>query len=208
MDQENSIDLTKAAFVSRESGKAKDNMRKKQLAGLYGNYFKHWPTVESCLEDYEQGRYKGHLWLSQSEKPYGPVIFDIKPKNLKEEYKKFVGKGIDPKYVTIAQCPPTDWIILNAEAQLTPEGLKVIYSKKKMTHRDAFNGKTETLTGLNAKLLLQKHMDEASYEGIVELLDTHSEDGSYSYTLEIHCFDRNLGTIAGRNTVIGEVRNY
>lgn len=211
MDTETTISLTDPALVRRESGKSKNEMRKKQLRGEYGNYFLSWKSVKEWKEDFGKGKYTGNLWLSQSQKSYGPVELDIPPKDLEEKYKQFVNKGFDPKYITITQFPPADWITLNAEVQLTPEGLTVDYSEEKIIHRKAFEKNPKTIKGLNAKLLLQKHMDPTSYDGIMELLDTYkvdSNDPSRSCILEIHCFDRNLGTIPGRNTIIGEVRNY
>lgn len=196
----------------REARKGKTQMRMEQTRGEYGNYFRSWRSLEDWKKAYESGEYKGDVWLSQSKRPAGPVDIGVSPEEVESKYQNWIENGEDPAYITIAESPPKDWITLNAEIHRTPRGLEVVYSTDKIPHRFAMERETQTLTMTKAKLLLQRYMDPSSYDGIMELLDTHSEfskeDPSHSKILEIHCFDRSVGNIPGRNTIIGEVRNY
>lgn len=69
--------------------------------------------------------------------------------------------------------------------------------------RQALRDHGQTWFGLQAKNLLKGHMDAASYNDVMELLDLYP-----GHVIEFSVCDRQVGMVPGRNTVIWEVRDY
>ncbi len=185
----------------------KKDMRNRQLRGEFGNVFRFWRTPQEVKES----GYKGEVWFCQSERFFGPVTMDVPPEEVANVYEKWLKMGEEPKFIQIGESPPLEWRRLNAEVQLTPQGLTLTYNTKPaIHHREAMlDEEKKVVVGLQAKRVLQEYMDPQSYEDLRDLLDRYGRDNpSYSNVVELHCFDRNVGTVPHRNSIIGEVRNY
>ena len=67
----------------------------------------------------------------------------------------------------------------------------------------ALREKEERISGLNAKIILQRNLSPSSLSDMESLLQTFPND-----VIEFSSYSIPVGNIQGRNTVIWEVRNY
>ncbi len=58
-------------------------------------------------------------------------------------------------------------------------------------------------TGLKAKIVLEQYLNPSDYDCIMELLDIYQD-----HIIEFSIFEKFVGNISHRNTIIWEVRNY
>ena len=84
-------------------------------------------------------------------------------------------------------------------------GLHLTYSALPMRMREAMRSNPQLALKLEAKMLLQRHLDPYSYDEIMELLDLYPR-----HIVEFTCCKRPVGSMAhrGRNTIVWEVRKY
>ena len=168
--------LTKADFYRRWN------------QGEFGNKLRTWDRVA----DIPPGVEVVTVRVRNPSSPmcrYGVPVRELREQNLNEEF-------------TFNEDAPDHKLILQGEATLTHAGLNLFYSTEQTKMRIALlRGKS--LSGLAAKLLLQRSCDPSSFDALYDLLHSYED-----HVVEFGCYSINLGNIPRRNTVIWEVRRF
>ena len=92
-------------------------------------------------------------------------------------------------------------IILQFEVQRDIK-LELLYSQECEHFRTVIPYRAKTATGLQAKMILQGHLDPTTYDNVIAFLDKYPE-----CVIEGTTMDHDTGTVKNRNTFIWEVRN-
>lgn len=179
-------------------------------AGAYGNTIGQWASPDDAVA----AGYRGRLGV-RSYRPGSPHCrYDLSAGEAAAWIGDCEGRGA-PRgslYVTAYMTGQLAWITLNAEVYRGVGGLQMHYSTAKLVMRPALAASGLHASGLAAKLILQRHLDPASYETLTELLDTFDDAPGAgmqaSHVAEVSAFDRWVGDVPGRNTIIWELRAY
>lgn len=103
----------------------------------------------------------------------------------------------------VSEMAPTELTLIQGEVQRNELGLYLKYSDEPLTMREALAKRELTATNLSAKLILQKYLDNNSYEWLQYLLDTYD-----NHVIEFSTYSKCWGTVPRFNTVFWEVRLY
>lgn len=169
--------------------------------GIFGNASPTWDTLEEWLDGFNQhGRGLFHI---RNRVAGRPTYYNLSSKELEYRWHS-LACHVDPTSLYISEMAPHEVGTIQGEIQRTFRGLELYWTSASKPMREAFEYfGGATWIGLVAKLYLQKYMDPASYEWLEYLLDAYPD-----HVIEFSCFERNWGTIPGRNTVWWEVRAY
>ena len=166
--------------------------------GEFGNKLRTWEWYEwQNYFDANQEKLKGQLFHLRNKEKGGLTRYNLSA-SLINEYLKTMGNGF-----YVSEMAPHKDGTLQGEIQQTEKGLYLRYTFAKLPMRDAFIKQELHVYNLQAKHLIRTYMNQASLEWLDHLLEEY--DG---HIIEFSCFNHCLGTIAGRNTVFWEVRNY
>jgi hypothetical protein len=174
----------------------KDNY-KLYFEGKFGNKLNAW----SSLEEYKASKFNSPVGCRyQGLIPGQYCVYDSI--DIEKDILELVKKGADPSRFIISERADDSKILIQGEVSRTYLGLTLFYSHETTTMRKALQNGISS-SGLEAKLLLQKYFSPASYDDIMELLDTYQD-----HVVEFTTFSNYLGDCNNRNTVIWEVRKY
>lgn len=149
-------------------------------------------------------RYKiaGSKWC-EYDKTIGEIIQYI---DKWSDEAELLGKYYDWNLITIQPTTPDHNVILNAELsrghQFYP-GWQLRYSELPMKMRPALLHGERNASGLAALEIVKKVMTPESYSDLMDLFEIY-EDSVMEFTVWKDC----LGNVAGRNSIVWEVRNY
>lgn len=176
--------LTKTDFVSRYS------------AGEFGNASPTWASVKEFLAaDYSGGDV--HL---RNRIAGGQTFYNIPPREVPALAVR-LSDCIDLYYVSAMA--PSDRTLIQGEVIQSVNYIDLTYNCQPMPMRNGFAIEQKTANGLTAKLLLQQHMNPASFDWLNHLLSEYP-----GHVVEFSVYDIEWGTLAGYNTVFWEVRLY
>lgn len=135
------------------------------------------------------------------------MAYDLKFDDLENFiYNAVVFEGAKKDYFTIQPTTPDHNVILNAELsrghQFYP-GWQLRYSELPMKMRPALLHGERNASGLAALEIVKKVMTPESYSDLMDLFEIY-EDSVMEFTVWKDC----LGNVAGRNSIVWEVRNY
>ena len=187
-----------------EPVRTKEVMYKLLVAGCFGNTLPQWFDIQTWKNDPKAGNIP--VWGVRTLTPGGPCRLYC-PRNevekTAEEYRQ-LGHKINISIMLDAIC----YVTLYADVyddpttgQLCVYGVE--YPPKGSSWRAIMPTQGKTYTGLEARLLLQRHLTPSSLadgEALRELYPDH--------VYELSACDRNIGTIPGRNSIMWEVRLY
>lgn len=161
--------------------------------GGIGNSWQPYGPVEEWRA---KGR-PGDLLCLRENRPGGRCYYNLTP----EEVEGLIAFHADCEWASVSpMCPSCE--TLNAEVMRGVFGLEVRYAEGVGTMRAAM-ARASHASGLKAQLLLQKHLDAASYDDLTEILDLYPD-----HVVELTAFAWSIGSCGNRNTVIWEVRRY
>lgn len=173
-------------------------MREMLKAGKFGLTMKIWSSPEDFLES----GYEGFVWLCQSRRTGGRCEFHVSSDLVSERFAAWILEGEDPQYIQICEEPPNERQILTGEVMLSELHYDLTYSQLKIPQRLALQQDPHYASGLTALAIMRSTMDPSSFEDVMVLFDEYPDA-----VVEFHCFSCTVGPF-GRNTFIGEVRNY
>lgn len=167
--------------------------------GILGNQMPSWPDVESAKAAGHRGtvmiRYKA---------PNSPFMrADVPLDDADRVMAGLVGEGADRRLMYLTWMSPSVGRRINAEVWRGPGGLYLNYSTAQTHVRAALEGSGKHAEGTAARLILEWACCPNSLDDIEALLELYPDA-----VIELTAFDREIGDIPGRNTVIWEVRNY
>lgn len=110
--------------------------------------------------------------------------------------------GVAPRDIIVAEMAPTHRVTLNAEVMRSERHIDMRYSTVKLPLRESLSAGERCVSGLQAKMLLEWHLDAASQENLWALLDRYPDS-----VVELSAYDVGCGVL-GWNTLFWEVRNY
>lgn len=172
--------------------RTKAEMYRRWYAGELGNTPRTWTT----LAEFERSKFTGLVGIRSLVRG-GPCLYYNDPKDL----PKLIATW--PCAYSLTEAMPDDHLLLHGEIQRTERGLVLTYGDQPSTKmRDAMKS-PKTAIGLVASMILRARLWPASLEEIEALLDRF-EDA----VVEFGAYDRAVGVLPHRNTVVWEVRNY
>lgn len=187
--------------------------------GAFGNHLRQWNTLRELSESSFDG-----LLMLRFRKADGPVKKDLTLYEAIDTTHELVRHGKwryeDIYYNEVLENQDVLVAIQDVLVAIQGElmrnhgeywartgqfGLHLTYSTKPMRMREAMRANPQRALRLQAKMLLQQHLDPYSYDEIMELLDLYP-----GHIIEFTCCKRPVGSMAnrGRNTIVWEVRKY
>jgi hypothetical protein len=174
--------------------------------GAFGNKLRAWRTVE----EWRDSGFAGRVVLRMVEGGKGPCRYNLLPDEVESVVHDWITMGITSDQIMVNEAAPDHDVILQGEYLNDIYALdgKVgwgyfRYSRHRSQMRDALAAASEVSHGLRSDLLLKLAMTPSSYDdwnGLIERYPGH--------VLEVSIYDRCLGDIPGRNSLVWEVRRY
>ena len=167
----------------------KKNYYRRWIAGEFGNRPQAWET----WSDLVNSGYRG-LVVARSRKPGQTARYKLSFNEAKEYIKD---KESD---FAFNEPTPDNELLIQGELEITEKGLTLSYCCDKITMREAMK-KCKVVTGLQAKLLLQK-FGQGAEDWLYDLLTKYQ-----NHVIEFGLYDKPFGTNNSK-LVIWEVRMY
>lgn len=178
--------------------------------GLYGNSMRQWPNWALAADDLAyQGayviRYKGENGVQ------GPCIYGVPRYRLLQAWKELIAQDWKDERLYVNEEIPVDRIIFQGELSTGnwhhPEWYLIGHAGPGMHMRPAMKLSDFDEKGWRAKEYLRKHMDPASWDDLMQLLDQW-EDTRTETIIELVIFDTPIGKLAhtGRRCLVWEYR--
>lgn len=165
--------------------------------GLFGNGLKNYNTLQECIDNADG------LVGVRCRQIGGPCVAMKTPVELQEAMRGLFARGWREPDFIYGQSPDHHHQVIQGEVMRSENHYDFTYTTVKAAMRPALAQETKHAQGITAIALLKHHLWPASYEDLIELLDTY--DGA---VVEFTAFDREIGTCPNRNAVIWEVRHY
>jgi hypothetical protein len=169
-------------------------------AGHFGNKFHTWDDIPHWLASaYRKPvcmRYKGAM-------AGGKCAYHVAPESVCDVDNEWAQQGLDPKLITINESADDTALTIQGEVMRSTRHLSLRYSQTPLPMRNALAASERHAEGLEATCILKTYLDPASYEDLMDLLDTY-EDA----VVEFSTYSVDVGRCPRRNTVVWEARNY
>lgn len=166
------------------------------VGGVLGNSLRVWDSVRAVVED----GYDGLIGLRCVGFPGSPAHMNLTLEQASEKARLLVLLGYTVVFCESAGC---SGVVLQGEFGNDCGGIPALsYSTGDFFMREAME-RARYVVGPTARLILKRYLDASSYEDILTLSDLHP-----GCIIEFTAFDRCVGPLRGRNTLIWEVRNY
>lgn len=167
--------------------------------GAFGNKLRTW-----SLEDYLASDFAGTVVLRYAGTGGGAkTVYHIPRDHVEAHVVDFEKEGLSRDRIQVNESAPDELLTIQGEVMRSTDHLTLRFSRAPQPMRVALKLQPEHAEGLRAQLLLQTYLSPASYDDLMELLDTY--DGA---VVEFSTFSVDVGYARGRNTVVWEVRHY
>jgi hypothetical protein len=171
------------------------------VSGGLGNRLRVWSSLAELEVDGFQGlvslRYLGSVggqWC----------FYDLPVSELRGKVDLMLSEGADTSRIMFNEGGPDDAVVIQGELW---NGMDRPYwfrfSREKLKMRDALKASSETSQGLQSLNLLRSAMTASSWADFEVLLDRYPD-----HAFEVSVYNRCVGDIPGRNTLVWEVRRY
>lgn len=171
----------------------KDEMFRRLLAGEFGNTARTWRS----FDEYCRSGYEGLVGIRDFS-PSGRTRYYLDRNTMAAEMPMYT-----PGQYVISQMTPDDKLLLQGEYQYVDGQHCLYFSRHQKPMKIALAHDGQQVTGIVARQLLRWAMWPSSFEDFLALCDL------YPYSaIEFSCFDVEIGSVPGRNTIIWEVRDY
>lgn len=176
----------------------KSEFYKLNEAGVFGNRFRTWNTVEEVL----QSGFPGPVGIRYKE-PGSPFCHhSIVIRMLKEVVEIWEAQGADINKMSFTEGGPDHLLLVQGELMYTHMGWYFFYSTEKVWMRAALQS-GKSAYGLAAIDLIHRTTSLASYEDLRLLFEMFPDA-----IVEFSTYSKNVGILPRRNTIIWEVRDY
>lgn len=165
----------------------------------FGNRLRDWGDVGDLLAS----GFRGKVGVRDTKRTGNPLA--SLPNVPASEVPDFLRRhGATGDGLRILEGAPDEHQTIQGEVSEMPGGLYVRYAASKMKMREAMASPgVKHARGLDAHLLLRRHLSPASYDDLLDLLDLYP-----GAVVEFTAFDRPVGRCRTRNAVVWEVRHY
>ena len=172
--------------------------------GFFGNKLRAWRS----FDEWKKSGFNGNVALRVlGQTGAGYCSYDNQPEDVEEAINSFVSLGYRFEDVMINEMAPSYELILQGEYSnefLLSHGRGYfLYSFSKNHMRDALKYDSKVAVGLMADLLIKNSMTPSSHDDWLLLIDRYPE-----HVFEVSIFEKCLGDIPGRNTLVWEIRKY
>ena len=169
-------------------------------AGFFGNKALTWNSYQEILQS---GWNEEVCMRSKKGIDRKRVKYNLPMNEVAQEIAVWEREGIPESRIGFNEAMPDKRLLIQGEVIRTPNGLFFLYTTIKKPMNVALREKEERISGLNAKIILQRNLSPSSLSDMESLLQTFPND-----VIEFSSYSIPVGNIQGRNTVIWEVRNY
>lgn len=177
----------------------KSEFLRRSEAGLLGNSMPSWTTVAEAQAD----GYHGPVMI-RARRPNSPWMRPDVPQHLVDDViAGLVVKGADASELYLTHMTPEVGRRLNAEVWNGPDGLYLNYSTAQCNVRDALAKYGRHAERAAALVILRWALCPNSFDDVMALLEAYPDA-----VIELTAYDREMGDLHGRNTIIWEVRDY
>lgn len=167
--------------------------------GLLGNRMPSWDTPADAIA----AGHRGDVMI-RSKTPNSPFMrADVPVGEASRVMDSLVEQGADRDALYLTWMSPSVGRRINAEVWRGPDGLYLNYSTAQTHLRDGLDKSGKHAERSAARAVLEWACCPNSLADIDALLELYPDA-----VLEITAFDRQIGDLPGRNTVIWEVRDY
>jgi hypothetical protein len=179
--------------------------------GAFGNTIRQWDSPATAIA----AGYTGSL-VVRSTRPASPYCrYGIGHAAAEALIAEAVAAGYRPDEMYVNEFvddDPSVVRILQGEVCRGPGGLWLNYTTLDLPMRPALAQGGRHAYGLQAKMLLQSHLDPGSYDELMDLLDTFDDCTNRgmptSHVVEFSCWGQWIGDVPGRNSILWETRAY
>jgi len=168
--------------------------------GLFGNKLKTWSSVN----DYNESKHVGSVTVRYLGKSnvLGGAYCKYNVTDVDSVINEFAKLGADRNLFIINESAPDDNLLIQGEITHDYNGYQLFYSLEKGKMRDCLKNGI-SVTGLQAKIIIQHYMFPNSFNDIIELIELYP-----NHVIEFSTYNHAIGDCHNRNTVIWEVRKY
>lgn len=178
---------------------SKQDFVRRYQNGEFGNHSPTWDTIvyfEMWLNATHQIDTLVHL---RNREKGGRTFYNIKAYDALVLWHRFS----NPHLWYCSAMAPTEHTVFQGEVMLGPWGYNLTWTRVPLPMREALAESSFYCNGLCAKLLLQRHLNDLSWEWLQHLLETYQD-----HVVEFSVYDYCWGTHPGYNTIFWEVRKY
>lgn len=176
----------------------KREMYSLQQANRLGNHLQMWDGLNS----YIASGYPGEIGLRYAEAGKR-CEYNIAAHDVEARLEQWGQDGLERNKIMICEMAPhKEHGTISGEICLSPDYYWLHHTTGRLPMREAYAEKWPIATGLQARMIVEHYMDQASLETLHYLLELYPDS-----IIEFSCFDIGVG-IAGCNTIFWEVRNY
>lgn len=173
--------------------------------GEFGNKLRAW-----TIDEWRESGFAGLIVLRTLMAGGGPCRYNLAPDEVKSVIMDWRASGIHRDQIMVNEAAPDQDVILQGEylndiyvMNDTVGWGYFRYSRAKVQMRDALKNSSEAAQRLRSDLLLRLAMTPSSHDDWNELLERYP-----GHVLEVSIYDRCLGDLPGRNSLVWEVRKY
>lgn len=169
------------------------------FAGEFGNKLATWESLAECLA----ANYDGPVTIRYRVEGSKFCRFDIPKPEVQAQVEAWVKDGARVDLMTFNETIDTSKIVFQGEVQRDIFHYSLRYSLAQTHMRPALADAPLHAFGLRAVSILRYYLDPSSYADLEVLFDKYPDS-----VVEMTTVRGNIGSIASRNTVFWEVRNY
>lgn len=177
----------------------KDEFLRLSEAGQLGNRMPSWPTVAAAQAD----GYFGPVMI-RDKTPNSPHMTpNVEQDDVPAVIARLAAAGANPDRLYLTWMSPEVGRLLNAEVWDGPGGPHLHYSPAQLNVRAALDTDGRHASGAAARAILRSCLCPNSWDDLWTLFDLYPD-----HAIELTAYERPIGSIPNRNTVIWEVRRY
>jgi hypothetical protein len=167
-------------------------------SGRLGNRLRMWDSFDEILKS----GYSGTVSIRYKSTGGGFVAYNVPLEDIPKVQQEWKDKGAKEELMTYNESAPDHLMLIQGELMRNDNHIYLFHSSEKSKMSIALaNGKHAD--GMDALNLLKRHLNTASYDDIMQLLEMYPDS-----VIEFSAYSKCLGNLPGRNAVIWEVRNY
>ena len=170
----------------------------------YGNHLAFWPSLKAFFAD-KTWPLDRPIALRTSFTPGIQLPNYCQPTLPGEVFclaNQWVELGVPREAIVLNEIGLDEFIALQGEVMLSPNGMDLRYSTEKLLMRQALAKSQKHVSGLVAQQTLLAFLDPTSYDNLQRLFDDFPDA-----IIEFSTYSKPVGVLQN-NTVIWEVRNY
>lgn len=171
-------------------------------SGAFGNKLRCWHPFDAWARSDFEG-----LVVLRELNPLGGggrCVYDLRPDEAYWCAAQWEACGVPHESIMVNEAMPAHRVIVQGELWTggDREGY-FLHSYARLHMRPALADQQWVTTGLATRLLLRRHMTEASYADLEVLIEQYP-----SHAIELTVCSGQVGDTPGRNTLVWEVRRY